>query len=407
MKVSRSIFLAGLLASLHLGSLAPSVRAEVFLLRSGGRIEGEWLNPQRQPADNYHLRTGAGVSLALASPQVERVMVTSNVEKQYEEMLHKAPATTLGHWQLAQWCRDAQLTSQRKFHLEEIIKLDPDHEQARLALGYGRFDNGGWLKPDEYMLKQGYVKSNGQWKLPQEIEIDARAREFDVADKQWRKQLKIWLGNLNSKRLGDDAIAGIQGIRDPNAAPALADILADDAQPRAIRLMCLDVIGKLPPGAAIDTLIRLSLHDNDENLRERCLAEIKRQGSQRAVAMYVKELKNKENVIVRRAAVGLHVLEASSATQALIDALITTHKLVVKGNPGQMSASLGSDTGGMGGLSMGQKTQVYKRDVQNEEVLAALTSLHRGVNFAYNKDAWRQWFMSQKTSLNADLRRGD
>lgn len=407
MFVARSILLSSLLAcGLGQGS-APPARAEVFLLRTGGRVEGEWLNPQRAVSDNYQLRTMAGVNLALPGPQVERVLATSNMQKDYEELLHKMPATVEGHWQLAQWCRDAQLNSQRKFHLEEIIKLDTDHEEARLALGYGRFEKGGWLKPDEYMLKQGYVKSAGHWKLPQEVEIDARAREFEVADKQWRKQLKIWLGNLESKRHGADALNGLQSIRDPNAAPALADVLADTSTPRNIRMLCLEVIGKLPPGVAMDTLIRLSLHDNDETLRERCLAEIRRQGSHRAIPVYIKELKNKENAIVRRAAIGLQVMEASSATQALIDALVTTHKLVIKGNPGQMTASLGSDTGGMGGMSMGQKTQVFKRDVQNDEVLSALASLHRGVNFAYDKDAWRRWFLTQKTSLDANLRRSE
>jgi len=386
---------------------APSANAEIFFLRTGGRVEGQWLNPQRAQADDYVLRTLAGVQLALAGPQVQRVLATSDVQKQYEDLLHKSPATVAGHLQMAQWCRDAGLNSQRKVHLEEVIKLEPDHEEARLALGYGRFANGGWLKPDEYMLRQGYVKSGGQWKLPQEIEIEARAREFEVADKQWRKQIKIWLGNLDSKKYGADAIQGLQGIRDPNAASAVADALADKTNTKAVRLMFLDVLGKLPPGLAVDTLIQLSLHDEDENLRERCLAEIKRQNPHRAIPVYIRELKSKENKTVRRAAIGLHVMGATSATQALIDALVTTHKKVVQGNPGQMTASLGSDTGGMGGMSMGQKTQVFKSDIPNEEVLSALASLHPGVNFTYDKDAWRRWFMSSKTTISADLRRGE
>ncbi|QDU31102.1 hypothetical protein ETAA8_62550 [Anatilimnocola aggregata] len=407
MSAARSFILVSSLAcGLALTGTNPA-RGEVFLLRSGGRVEGQWLNPQRTQADDYVLRTFAGVQLALAGPQVQRVLATSDVQKQYEDLLHKSPASVAGHLQMALWCRDAQLLSQRKFHLEEIIKLEPDHEEARLALGYGRFPNGGWLKPDEYMLRQGYVKSAGQWKLPQEIEIEARAREFEVADKQWRKQLKIWLGNLDSKKYGGDAVQGIQNIRDPAAASAVADALADETLPKPVRMMFLDVIGKLPPGSALDTLIRLSIHDVDENVRERCLAEIKRQAPHRAIPVYIKELKSKENHIVRRAAVGLHVMGGLSATQALIDALVTTHKLVVKGNPGQMSATLGSDSGGMGGLSMGQKTQVYKRDVQNEEVLAALASIHPGVNFAYDKDSWRRWFLSNKSTVAADLRRGE
>ena len=48
-------------------------RAEVFVLKSGGRIEGEHLNPQRTPGQAYLLRTGEGIRLALAEGAVQRV----------------------------------------------------------------------------------------------------------------------------------------------------------------------------------------------------------------------------------------------------------------------------------------------------------------------------------------------
>lgn len=405
MRFGKQVFCTFVLAC----GLTSTARAEVFLLRSGGRIEGEWLNPQRAVTDDYLLRNLAGVQLSLAGPQVHRVLATSDMQKQYEEQLHKAPATAAGHFALAEWCKDAGLAPQRKFHLEQVIKLDSDHEDARHALGYGRFANGGWMTPDEYMLRQGYVKHRGAWKLPQEIELEAREREFELADKQWRRQLKIWLGHLDSDKRAADAVKNIRDIRDPAAANALADILGDDKNALDVRLMCLDVIGKLPPGLVVGTLIQLSLHDANENLRERCLAEIKRQGAHLAIPVFIKELGSKDNKIVKRAAVGLHVLAATTATKPLIDALSTTHKFVIQGNPGQMSASFGGggDNGGLGGMSMGQKTQVFKRDIQNEEVLGALTSLHPGVNFGYDKEAWRRWFMASKGSLAPDLRRGE
>ena len=265
------------------------------------------------------------------------------------------------------------------------------------------------MTPDEYMLRQGYVKYRGAWKLPQEIELESREREFELADKQWRKQLKMWIGHLDNDKRAADAVQSIQGIRDASAAAALADIVADDKNPLDVRLMCLEVISKLPPGLVTGTLIQLSLHDANENLRERCLAVLRRQGAHLAVPVFIKELLNKDNKIVKRAAIGLQVLGSVSATKPLIDALVTNHKFVKQGNPGQMSASFGGggDNGGLGGLSMGQKTQVFKVDIQNDEALAALTSLHPGVNYGFDKDKWRRWFMSSKGSLAPDLRRGE
>ena len=387
---------------------SPPVQAEVFLLRTGGRVEGEWLNPQRTQSEDYRLRNTAGLQLTLAGSTVTRVLTTSNVQKQYEELLHKAPATVDGHWKLAEWCKDAGLTAQRKFHLEQIIKLEPDHEEARLVLGYGRFPNGGWMTPDDYMQRQGYVKYRGAWKLPQEIEIEARVRDFELADKQWRKQLKIWIDNYveGRKRIAE-AVQGIKTIRDPAAASALSTALEDDKLPKDVRLMCLEAIGNLPEGAAMSSLIKLALHDPDEGLRDRCLMEIKRQGAYRAVPAFIKELGSKDNKVVKRAAIGLHLLGDVTATKPLIEALVTKHKFVKQGSPGQMSASFGGGGDGLGGMSMGQKTQVFNFDIQNEEALAALASLHPGVNFGYDEAAWKRWFMSSKATLAPDLRRGE
>jgi hypothetical protein len=399
------LLISMLVVATLVGGLTTRAQAEVFLLRSGGRVEGEWLNPQRGGTEDYLLRTLAGVQLSLSGPQVQRVLATSDVQKQYEELLHKAPTTVAGHWTMAQWCRDANLAAQRKFHLEEIIKLDTNHEEARLALGYGKFATGGWMTPDEYMLRQGYVKSRGQWKLPQEIEIDAREHEFEIADKEWRKKIKMWLDNVkrDNKRAGD-SLDAIQSIRDPSAASAIADALEDkDGEiPMHLRRMFLEVLGNLPPGSAIDTLISLSLKDNDEPMRERCLAEIKRQAPHRAVPVYIKALSSKDNVQVKRGAVGLLVMGAESATQALIDALTTSHKFEIQpANPGQMSVN------GSGGMTMGQKKVIKVVEINNDEVLSALTSLHQGVNFGFDKAAWRRWFMQSKTSATADLRRGE
>ena len=231
-----------------------------------------------------------------------------------------------------------------------------------------------------------------------------------MADKQWRKQLKIWIDNyVDGRKRMAEAAQGIKTIRDPAAASALAAALDDDKLPKDVRMLCLEAVGNLPDGMVTSTLIKLALHDPDEGLRDRCLTELKRQGGYRAVPAFIKELQSKDNQIVKRAAVGLHVMGDVSATKPLIEALVTKHKYVVQGNPGQMSASFGGggDNGGLGGMSMGQKTQVFTKDIPNDEVLAALTSLHPGVNLQYDEARWKQWFMTSKATLAPDLRRGE
>ena len=92
----------------------------------------------------------------------------------------------------------------------------------------------------------------------------------------------------------------------------------------------------------------------------------------------------------------------------LINALVTEHKYMVQqgGPPGSMSATFSPNGGpGAGGMSMGSKAQLIKKKQENSSVRGALTTLHPGVNFGYDIEAWRGWYIKNQTSTSADLRR--
>ena len=209
--------------------------AEVFLLKSGGRIEGEQLNPHRERGQPYQLRTEGGVRLALADNAVARVIVKSELDKQYEALATKLENTVEAHWNMAEWCKEASLPEQRKRHLQAIIALNPNHEDARKALGYQRFGSR-WLTQDEHMQKLGYVKYKGAWRLKQEIEIASRQEQQELAVKKLRKDVRLWLEQVASGgRLAEAANRSLNALNDPAAAPALSEILGDSQQPRAVR----------------------------------------------------------------------------------------------------------------------------------------------------------------------------
>src|SRR5439155_10373400 len=109
----RPIVLAVCLAA-ALAPLAPRARGEVFILKSGGRIEAEHLNPNRERGQPYQLRTSDGVRLALADSAVARVIVKSELDKQYEALAAKLENTVEGHWNLAEWCKDVGLIGDQR-----------------------------------------------------------------------------------------------------------------------------------------------------------------------------------------------------------------------------------------------------------------------------------------------------
>ena len=390
--------------------------AEVFVLKSGGRLEGQYLNSDRSSGQPYLLQTEEGVRLALPESGVQRVIVKTELDKQYEALLPKTPNTPAGQWTMAEWCKEAGLLDQRKTHLAAVIALDPNHEEARKALGYQKFGSR-WLTQDEYLQSQGYQRYKGAWRLKQEVEIESRERQTDLAQKQWRKDIRRWFEQvIDGDRHKDTAARSLSQIEDPLAAPALAEILADGKESRAIRKQCLELLGRLPPGLATAVYVRIAMNDADDQIRDACLDELKRQGAHEVLPVFLAELKSKDNIRVNRAAECLERLGDKDATLPLIEALKTEHKFQVStGPPGGMSLGFGgggsgSGTGtggGLGGMSMGGKPKIFKKLLENRSVRGALTTFYPGTNYQYDEEAWRDWYIQSQTSTAVDLRRGE
>ena len=408
---------ARLLLGMSAIALAGQARAEVFVLKSGGRIEGEFLNPGREPGGSFELRTDDGLRLSLGEDLVQRVIIKTEVEKEYEAELSTMGHSALDHWAMAEWCKDAGLVNHRKRHLAEVIRIEPDHKEARTALGYSLYGSK-WMTQEEFLTSRGYVRYKSAWWTQQQVALDLARDKRETAEKQWRRQIKIWLDQLGTNR-HEMAVTGLQGIRETTAGPALADILADGDAPRPARMMCLDILGKLPPGLATGTLVRLAMDDPDERIREKCLDELVRLGPHVVLSAFMNELKNEKetafskNARINRAAYCLQQFGDTDATLPLINALVTEHFVIINpdagggGVPVNFNAGGPVGQGGLGGLSMGSKAKKVKGKVNNPFVLGALTSMYPGVNFQYNIDDWKRWYIQNHTSTSVDLRRGE
>lgn len=407
-RFSRLLIATAALFSAIAATAQPTL-AEVFVLKSGGRIEGEVLNPNRERGQPYQVRTEEGVKLALADATVARVIVKTDVDKQYEALLPKLENTAEAQWAMSEWCKEAGLTEQRKRHLQAVIALDPNHAEARKALGYQRRGTR-WLTPEEFMQSVGFVRYKGAWRTRQEVEIASRQVQQELNAKKLRKDIFMWLEQVASNgRLRDAADKNLTALEDPAAAPALAEIIGDDQQPLAARKRCLEILSRLPPGMATGTMVRVAMNDADASIREACLDELKRQGPATVVPAFVLELKSKDNKRVNRAADCLAALGDPSATLPLISALVTEHRFqVVQGsNPGSIGGTFSPNgSPGAGGMSMGGKPQYIKKQLQNSGVLGALMTIHpTAQNNQYDIEAWRAWYTKTQTTVSIDLRR--
>jgi hypothetical protein len=388
-------FLASLLAL-----APPTAHGETFLLRSGGRVDADLLNPGRGPTEPYQLKTAKGLRLSLTPAQVTRVVVRTDVQKQYDAQLASLTNTAQAHWELAEWCKDAGLVSERKLHLQKVVELDTEHAQARAALGFGRVGDR-WLTMDDVMTGLGYVRAGGVWKTPQQLELEVAARENELATKKLRREILMWIDQLGGSR-AESALASLRAIRDPRAAPTLVELLEDTDRPRDVRLLALDILGRLPPGLAAQAVIRLAMDEKDEEIRDRCLDEVVRMRDSGVASVFIGLLTSKDNKRVNRAATCLARLQDPDATLPLIAALMTTHEYMILPQGGG-----GLSFNSAGGFSVGGKPQKKKQDHQNSAVLTALTTLHPGVNFQYDEAAWRKWYVENFTTTKVDLRRDE
>ncbi len=386
-----------------------TAQGAVFLLVTGGQIEGQLLNPQENPRQSYIVRTETGGTVKLALSQVDRVLTVSEDLAWYREALPKVPPTVDGHWAMAEECRRRSLKQQREFHLQEILKLDPEHAEARYGLGYSKLD-GNWVKTDEWMLSRGYVRYRGAWRIAQDVALEQVAQRNEKQVKDWRQKVNIWRTAI-SKRRGkeQDATDAIRAIKDPAAAPALAEIVGDTDEQRDLRLLCIEVLGKLQSPAGVAAFIKQAVEDADPHIREACLDQLARFGTPQAVRICERLLKSKDNRKVNQAALCLGALKDPAATLPLINALVTEHKFVVQspgGSPGQMNLGFGSGpSGGGNSFSAGGRPQVITKNLRNEGALNALVAIHPGVNFGYDIEQWKRWYVDKDRPTVFDLRR--
>ncbi len=386
--------------------LTSATQGEVFVLTTGGAIEGVWLNKDQSPRKDYAVQVMAGGRVLLDKSQVADVIVKTDGQLWYDKVLPRMPDTLAGHWQMSEECQKRKLTVDREFHLNEVLRFDPNHEGARHALGYSRVD-GKWARQEDIMAKRGYVRFQNKWRLPQEVDIESRGEDQETKEGEWRKKIRMWRGWIvRGRDRVSEAEKMFREIRDPYAAKPLSELLEDDKEAPALKLLYIDVLSGLPAHTSVAALIKRAMNDPDLKVRDRALDGLAKSGARDVIPALVKALKHDKNPVVHRAAQVLGRLKAYEATLPLIDALTTKHKQQVGGSSGQTTAGFDkTGSGGPGGLSMGGGAKIVEFEVQNDPVLAALTAMYSGVNFGYNKDAWRKWYAHERAPTEISLRR--
>lgn len=383
-----------LCVSLATGSRA---RADVFVLTSGGRIQGEWLN--REPAAaNYEVRTDLG-KVSLEKAQVKEVIRHRPGQVEYEQIAPTFRDTIEDHWKLQEWCRQRSLTAQREQHLRRIIELDETVHQAWRALGYSQV-SGRWVAKGDVSRENGMEFHKGRWRLKQEIQVLEEQASAKQAERDWQTKIKKLRTVVMEGFQPQAARAEILAIRSPHAVRPLAQFLEAETN-RSLSLLYVEALEKMNSPSAQMVLFGASLGHRDVEVFHACVNVLVRTKTPALIEQYTKVLRDENNERVNRAAYVLGRFGESSAIGPLIDALVTSHTIVspARGNPQATSASFGSVTDASGktlasgpSFSRGQGPTVQVVKIPNQEALNALGKLAGDATFGFDQVAWKNWY---------------
>ncbi len=155
---------------------------------------------------------------------------------------------------------------------------------------------------------------------------------------------------------------------------------------------------------AIDALVHLSLTDPDDKTRHVCLEYRIKSRRSGLATIYIRALKDKENVIINRAGAALGQIGDRDAIGPLIDALVTKHKVKISdANPDQHAYTFSPE--GNAFSFGGSAPQAVVQSFHNRAVLDALIALSGNANFEYDQVQWRGWLAAQSKVTAVDVRR--
>ena len=380
-----------------------SAGTAVLLLKDGGTLEGELLNPDDISIKLYRVKTANGIEINLDAKLVEKVQ-----RRERESMIEynrDAPLTenTLdNHLYWAKWCNEQQLPDQAKLHWQQVLEFDPDNKDARVVLGYTATPTG-WVSQRDRLESQGFVQDRGRWRTQYQIDVDKILEDRKDEERYWHKKIRELCRKLPNSQAESELLL----IRDPAAYISLREAVVAERNPQN-QVLLLRSLARIPDARSLQFVAGWTIRPDgtSEDVRQICAEELQKQINEHpdtrriVVDTYRSCLRpTTDPVVINMAAKALGNIEGYEAVSELIDVLVIVRTEVRQ----EGAEGYGFGSGGSG-LSHGSKSVVQRSVQSNQAVLAALRKL-TGVNFEFDQAAWREWYRQSKRSPSFNLRR--
>lgn len=164
-------------ALLLLALAAGTAAGDTIYLKNGGKFEGKLVS--ESPTEVVFEVRGIGEQ-TFKRADVLKIERGETVLDEYDRRRAAIEEGDADAWfELGMWCREKGLRKEANASFEEAIAIDPEHEEARKALGYVRVGDQ-WLSPREAKRhreeqKKALAKALGGLKLVKEPVLDKEA----------------------------------------------------------------------------------------------------------------------------------------------------------------------------------------------------------------------------------------
>ncbi len=204
----------------------------------------------------------SGGSVTFPKSLVRRIEYKKTVEEEYVEKARGLKDGDLdGHLRLARWCLEKKIAAEAAVEFRKVVALDPEHEEARLALGYRRLKDQ-WLTEEEYHTARGLVRHRGRWMTPEERDLEAALEQQRELEQRLAGEVKSLLVRARSsdpkRRL--EAREGLERIDDKYKAKAFVAALASSH--RETRGFVIEELGRMREPSAARPLARRAIWDD-------------------------------------------------------------------------------------------------------------------------------------------------
>lgn len=243
-------------------ALALPAAADEVELNDGTVIEGKVTDL----GDSVRISRSGG-SIVYPKSVIKRITIKKTREEEYAERAKALKDDDLdGHLTLAKWCAESRLKAESQAEYRKVLAIDPDHEEARAALGYRRH-NGEWKTGDEIKQSQGYVKHKGRWMTVEERDLELSLEAQKELDRKISAEVQKQLDRAGSSKeeTRREARERLAAIADPyKTKPFLAALSTSNDR---LRLFVVEELGRMKEKSAAKPLVRRVIWDAKEEIR--------------------------------------------------------------------------------------------------------------------------------------------